>query len=217
MFTKVLIADDHQIVRQGLRLLLEKEPDLEVVAEAEDGRTTVRLARELKPGVIIMDVAMPGLNGIEATRQIISESPATKVIALSMYADRRFVVNMLKAGASGYLLKDCAFEELTRAIRAVLSHKTYLSPGVTDILVKDCKLGAPMNEVSAYALLTPREREVLQLMAEGKSTAKIADQLHVSVKTVESHRQQLMQKLNLRSVAELTKYAIREGLTSLEM
>jgi DNA-binding NarL/FixJ family response regulator len=217
MFTKVLIADDHQIVRQGLRLLLEKEPDLKVVAEAEDGRTTVRLARELQPGVIIMDVAMPGLNGIEATRQIISESPATKVIALSMYADRRFVVNMLKAGASGYLLKDCAFEELTRAIRAVLSHKTYLSPGVTDILVKDCKLGAPMNEVSAYALLTPREREVLQLMAEGKSTAKIADQLHVSVKTVESHRQQLMQKLNLRSVAELTKYAIREGLTSLEM
>ncbi len=217
MFTKVLIADDHQIVRQGLRILLEKESDLKVVAEAEDGRTTVRLARELKPGLIIMDVAMPGLNGIEATRQIMSESPGTKVIALSMYADRRFVVNMLKAGALGYLLKDCAFEELTRAIRAVLSHKTYLSPGVTDILVKDCKLGAPMNEVSAFALLTPREREVLQLMAEGRSTAKIADQLHVSVKTVESHRQQLMQKLNLRSVAELTKYAIREGLTSLEM
>jgi DNA-binding NarL/FixJ family response regulator len=217
MFTKVLIADDHQIVRQGLRILLEKEPDLKVVAEAEDGRTTVRLARELKPELIIMDVAMPGLNGIEATRQIMSESPGSKVIALSMYADRRFVVNMLKAGALGYLLKDCAFEELTRAIRAVLSHKTYLSPGVTDILVKDCKLGAPMNEVSAFALLTPREREVLQLMAEGKSTAKIADQLHVSVKTVESHRQQLMQKLNMRSVAELTKYAIREGLTSLEM
>jgi DNA-binding NarL/FixJ family response regulator len=217
MFTKIIIADDHQIVRQGLRILLEKESDLKVVAEADDGRSTVRMARELKPGVIIMDVAMPGLNGIEATRQIIAESPATKVIALSMYADRRFVVNMLKAGASGYLLKDCAFEELTRAIRAVLAHKTYLSPGVTDILVKDCKLGAPMNEVSAFALLTPREREVLQLMAEGKSTAKIADQLHVSVKTVESHRQQLMQKLNLRSVAELTKYAIREGLTSLEM
>lgn len=216
MFTKILIADDHQIVRQGLRILLEKESDLKVVAEAEDGRSTVRLARELKPGLIIMDVAMPGLNGIEATRQIMAESPATKVIALSMYADRRFVVNMLKAGASGYLLKDCAFEELTRAIRVVLAHKTYLSPGVTDILVKDCKLGAPMNEVSAFALLTPREREVLQLMAEGKSTAKIADQLHVSVKTVESHRQQIMQKLNLRSVAELTKYAIREGLTSLE-
>ena len=127
MVTKILIADDHQIVRQGLRFLLEKESDLKVVAEAEDGRTTVRLARELNPGVIIMDVAMPDLNGIEATRQIVAESPATKVIALSMYADRRFVVNMLQAGASGYLLKDCAFEELIRAIRAVLAQKTYLS------------------------------------------------------------------------------------------
>jgi two-component system response regulator NreC len=216
MVTKILIADDHQIVRQGLRFLLEKESDLKVVAEADNGRTTVRLARELNPGVIIMDVAMPELNGIEATRQIIAESPATKVIALSMYADRRFVVNMLKAGASAYLLKDCAFEELIRAIRVVLAHKTYLSPGVTDILVKDCQMGIPMNEISAFALLTPREREVLQLMSEGNSTAKIADRLHVSIKTVESHRQQLMQKLNLRSVAELTKYAIREGLTSLE-
>jgi DNA-binding NarL/FixJ family response regulator len=216
MVTKILIADDHQIVRQGLRFLLEKESDLKVVAEAEEGRSTVRLARELRPGVIIMDVAMPDLNGIEATRQIIAESPATKVIALSMYADRRFVVNMLKAGASGYLLKDCAFEELIRAIRVVLAHKTYLSPGVTDILVKDCKMGTPLNEPSAFGVLTSREREVLQLMSEGQSTAKIADQLHVSVKTVESHRQQLMQKLNLRSVAELTKYAIREGLTSLE-
>ena len=216
MTVKILIADDHQIVRQGLRFLLEKEADLKVVAEADDGRTTVRLARELNPGVIIMDVAMPDLNGIEATRQIIAESPAIKVIALSMYADRRFVINMLKAGASGYLLKDCAFEELTRAIRVVLLHKTYLSPGVTDILVKDCKFGAPENEISAFGLLTSREREVLQLMSEGNSTAKIAGNLHVSVKTVESHRQQLMQKLNLRSVAELTKYAIREGLTSLE-
>jgi two-component system, NarL family, response regulator NreC len=217
MTVRILIADDHQIVRQGLRFLLEKEPDMKVVAEAEDGRNTVRIARELNPAVIIIDVAMPDLNGIEATRQIISESPATKIIALSMYADRRFVVNMLKAGASGYLLKDCAFEELTRAIRVVLTHRTYLSPGVTDILVKDCKMGTPLNEASAFGVLTSREREVLQLMSEGRSTAKIADQLHVSVKTVESHRQQLMQKLNLRSVAELTKYAIREGLTSLEV
>ncbi len=216
MPVNILIADDHQIVRQGLRFLLEKEIDLKVVAEAEDGRTTVRMARDLQPGVVIMDVAMPDLNGIEATRQILAESPKIKVIALSMYADRRFVVNMLKAGASGYLLKDCAFEELTRAIRVVLAHKTYLSPGVTDILVKDCKLGAPMHETSAFGILSPREREVLQLMSEGHSTTKIADHLHVSVKTVESHRQQLMHKLNLRSVAELTKYAIREGLTSLE-
>jgi two-component system response regulator NreC len=217
MVTKVLIADDHQIVRQGLRTLLEKEHDMKVVAEAEDGRNTVRLARELQPGVIIMDVAMPDLNGIEATRQIAAELPKTKIIALSMYADRRFVVNMLKAGASGYLLKDCAFEELTRAIRVVLANKTYLSPGVSDILVKDYMTGGSSGqETSVFSVLTPREREVLQLMSEGNSTNQIADCLHVSIKTIETHRQQVMHKLNMRSVAELTKYAIREGLTSLE-
>jgi len=216
MVTKVLIADDHQIVRQGLRTLLEKEPDLKVVAEAEDGRSTVRLARETQPEVIIMDVAMPDLNGIEATRQIVSELPKAKVIALSMYADRRFVVNMLKAGASGYLLKDCAFEELTRAIRAVLAHKTYLSPGVSDIVVKDYMTGGSALETSVFSVLTPREREVLQLMSEGKSTNQIAYCLHVSVKTIETHRQQVMHKLKMHSVAELTKYAIREGLTTLE-
>jgi two-component system response regulator NreC len=216
MFIKVLIADDHQIVRQGLRNLLEKEHDLKVVAEAEDGRSTVRLARETQPQLIIMDVAMPDLNGIEAARQIVSELPRVKVIALSMYADRRFVVNMLKAGAAGYLLKDCAFEELNRAIRAVLAHKTYLSPGVSDILVKDYMTGGPAQETSVFSVLTPREREVLQLMSEGKSTNQIADSLHVSVKTIETHRQQVMHKLNMHSVAELTKYAIREGLTSLD-
>jgi DNA-binding NarL/FixJ family response regulator len=216
MAIKVLIADDHQIVRQGLRTLLEKEPDLQVVAEADDGRATVQLVREMLPDVVIMDVAMPDLNGIEATRQIVAEFPKIKVIALSMYADRRFVVNMLKAGASGYLLKECAFEELVRAIRLVLSHKTYLSPGVTDIVVKDFVQGAPGTEPSVFSVLSPREREVLQLMAEGKSTSQIASSLYVSVKTVETHRQQVMQKLNIHSIAELTKYAIREGLTSLE-
>jgi len=217
MGIRILIADDHQIVRQGLRTLLEKEPDLEVVAEAEDGRATVRMVRELTPEVVIMDVAMPDLNGIEATRQIVSEFPGIKVIALSMYADRRFVVNMLKAGASGYLLKDCAFEELTRAIRLVMAHKTYLSPGVTDIVVKDYMQGTPATtKHSVFSALTPREREVLQLMAEGKSTSQIAERLHVSVKTIETHRQQVMNKLNIHSVAELTKYAIREGLTTLE-
>ncbi len=215
MAIKVLIADDHQIVRQGLRTLLEKEPDLEVVAEAENGRSTVRLVRESHPEVVIMDVAMPDLNGIEATRQIISENPKVKVIALSMYADRRFVSNMLKAGASGYLLKDCASEELVRAIRVVLAHKTFLSPGVADIVVKDY-VQTPMGpEASVFNVLSNREREVLQLMAEGKSTNQIAELLHVSVKTVETHRQQMMQKLKIHSVAELTKYAIREGLTTL--
>jgi DNA-binding NarL/FixJ family response regulator len=217
MAIKVLIADDHQIVRQGLRTLLEGEPDLKVVAQSEDGRTTVRLARELAPEVIIMDVAMPDLNGIEATRQIVTERPQVKVIALSMYADRRFVVNMLKAGASGYLLKDCAYEELVRAIRVVLAHKTYLSPGVTDIVVREYAQGGPTDQgASVFSLLSPREREVLQLMSEGKSTNKIADSLHVSVKTVETHRQQVMHKLNIHNVAGLTKYAIREGLTSVE-
>jgi DNA-binding NarL/FixJ family response regulator len=215
MAIRILIADDHRIVRQGLRTLLQKEPDLQVVAEADDGRVTVRLVREMVPDVVIMDVAMPDLNGIEATRQIVSEFPQVKVIALSMYADRRFVVNMLRAGAVGYLLKDCAFEELARAIRAVLAHKVYLSPGVTDIVVKGFVQGNP-QEASAYQVLTCREREVLQLMAEGRSTAQIAESLHVSGKTIETHRQQMMQKLNLRSVAELTKYAIREGLTTLE-
>jgi len=215
MAIKVLIADDLQIVRQGLRTLLEREPDLEVVAEAENGRSTVRLARESHPEVIIMDVAMPDLNGIEATRQIISEMPKVKVIALSMYADRRFVSNMLKAGASGYLLKDCASEELVRAIRVVLAHKTFLSPGVADIVVKDYVQTPLGPEASVFNILSNREREVLQLMAEGKSTSQIAECLHVSVKTVETHRQQMMQKLKMHSVAELTKYAIREGLTTL--
>jgi DNA-binding NarL/FixJ family response regulator len=215
MTIKVFIADDHQIVRQGLRTLLEREPDLEVVAEAENGRSTVRLARESHPEVIIMDVAMPDMNGIEATRQIISEMPKVKVIALSMYADRRFVANMLKAGASGYLLKDCASEELVRAIRVVMAHKTFLSPGVADIVVKDYVQAPLGSEVSAFSVLSNREREVLQLMAEGRSTNQIAECLHVSVKTVETHRQQMMQKLKMHSVAELTKYAIREGLTTL--
>ena len=215
--TRIIIADDHKILRQGLRTLLSKEPDMEVVAEAEDGRRTVTLVREMIPHIVIMDVNMPDLNGIEATRQILSEYPDVKVIALSMHADRRFVINMLKAGAHGYLLKDCAFEELAQAIRLVMSNKTYLSPGVAEIVVKDYVGRVPGPRQSAFSVLTNREREVLQLMAEGKSTSQIAELLHISVKTVETHRQQIMHKLRIRSVAELTKYAIREGLTSLEV
>ena len=214
MSIKVLIADDHQIVRDGLRSMLEKEPWIKVVGEAEEGRTTLRLARELAPDVIIMDVSMPDLNGIEATRQIIAEFPTIKVIALSMHNDRRFVLNMIKAGAKGYLLKDSAFKELAKAIKVVVSNQTYLSGEIADILVQDYLSCATPDEFSAFQLLSPREREVLQLLAEGKSSNQIAESLHISVKTVETHRAQLMAKLKIKSIAELTKYAIREGITA---
>jgi DNA-binding NarL/FixJ family response regulator len=214
MSIKVMIADDHQIVREGLRAMLEKEHDIQVVGEAVDGRMTERLARELVPDVIIMDVAMPDLNGIEATRQIVAELPGVKIIALSMHDDRRFVLNMLKAGAAGYMLKDCAFKDLAKAIRVVMAHKTYLSHEIADIVVKDYLASSSPMESSVFQLLSPREREVLQLIAEGKTSSQVADNLHISVKTVESHRQQIMMKLKIKSVAELTKYAIREGLTS---
>jgi two-component system response regulator NreC len=214
MSIKVMIADDHQIVREGLRAMLEKEHDIKVVGEAVDGRMTERLARELAPDVIIMDVAMPDLNGIEATRQIVSELPGVKIIALSMHDDRRFVLNMFKAGAAGYMIKDCAFKDLAKAIRVVMAHKTYLSHEIADIVVKDYLASSSPTESSVFQLLSPREREVLQLIAEGRTSNQIADNLHISVKTVESHRQQIMVKLKIKSVAELTKYAIREGLTS---
>jgi DNA-binding NarL/FixJ family response regulator len=212
----ILVADDHKILRQGLRTLLAKEPDLQVVAEAEDGRNAVRLVRELSPQVVIMDVGMPDLNGIEATRQILQESPETKIIALSMHSDRRFVTNMIKAGASGYLLKDSAFEELATAIRVVMAHKTYLSHEIAHVVVKDYVQRGSKDDPSAFSVLSPREREVLQLMAEGKTNRQIAETLYVSLKTVETHRQQIMNKLEIHNIVELTKYAIREGLASLD-
>jgi len=215
MSIKIILADDHQIVRQGLRTLLAAEPDMEVVAEADNGRAVIKLAQELRPQVVIMDITMPDLNGIEATRQILAESPGIKVIALSMHSDSLFVLNMLRAGASGYLLKDCALEELVKAIRTVVSNKTYLSPGISDIVIKDFVSGRAATDSSAFSVLTVREREVLQLMAEGKNTNQIADSLCISIKTVEAHRKQMMNKLEMHSVAELTKYAIRQGLTTL--
>jgi two-component system, NarL family, response regulator NreC len=216
MNIQIIIADDHQIVRQGLRTLLEQEPDMQVIAEAEDGRRAVALAKELIPHVVVMDVEMPDLNGIEAAMQILCDYPQVKIIALSMYSDRRFVTNMLKAGASAYLLKDCAFEELVQAIRLAMSNRIYLSPGVADVVIKDFVCQPPPPSRSVFSVLTNREREVLQLLSEGKRTSQIAESLHISIKTVETHRQQIMHKLSMRSVAELTKYAIREGLTSLE-
>ncbi len=217
MTIKIMLAEDHKIVRQGLRNLLASEPDIQVVAEADNGRLVLPRVKEFAPHLVIMDITMPGLNGIEATRQIQAECPGVKVIALSMHSDSLFVLNMLKAGASGYLLKDCALEDLVRAIRTVMGHKTYLSPGISDVVIKDFVSGWDHADRSgAFSVLTAREREVLQLLAEGKSTTQIADCLCVSVKTVESHRKQIMSKSGIRSVAELTKYAIRQGLTSLE-
>jgi len=216
MSIRILLADDHKITRQGLRSLLEKQPDMEVVAEAEEGRTAVRLVRELVPNVVIMDVSMPDLNGMEATRQIVGEFPNVKIIALSMHSDSLFVTEMLRSGASGYLLKDCAFEELERAIRTVVADKTYLSPSISGLVVDDYLHRLSKADFSDSEVLTDREREVLQLMAEGKSTKQIALRLHISVKTVETHRRQIMNKLDIHTVAELTKYAIRKGLTSLE-
>jgi DNA-binding NarL/FixJ family response regulator len=215
MSIRIIIADDHNIVRDGLRSLIEKEPDIEVIAEAENGRTAVRIAMELTPEVVVMDIAMPDLNGIEATRQIIAALPGTKVIALSMHADKRYIMEMLKAGASGYILKDSAYEELISAIRTALNNRTYLSPQVAEIVVGDYVQLARTADGSAFSLLSAREREVLQLLAEGNSTAQIADRLCISVKTVETYRKHIMEKLAMRSIAELTKYAIREGLTSL--
>ena len=216
MSIRILLADDHQITRQGLKSLLEEQQDIEVIDEAEDGRTAVCLVRKLAPDVVIMDVSMPDLNGVEATRQIASGSPTTKVIALSMHSDALFVTEMLKSGASGYLLKDCAFEELDRAIRTVMSGNTYLSPAISGVVVDDYLHRLSKADFSDSEVLTDREREVLQLLAEGNSTKRIALKLHISAKTVETHRRQIMNKLDIYTVAELTKYAIRKGLTSLE-
>jgi NarL family two-component system response regulator LiaR len=211
---RIVIADDHQLIREGLRGLLDREPDMEVVGEAQDGRAALGLVADLSPEVVIMDVAMPDLNGIEATRKVIAAFPAIRVIALSMHSDKRFVAGMLKAGASGYLLKDCAFSELASAVRTVAAGKVYLSPGIAGLVAEEFA-GRFAPDRPALPL-TDREREVLQLIAEGQATKRIAARLGLSVKTVETHRRQMMDKLGLHSVAELTKYAIREGLTSLE-
>ena len=215
MSIRIVVADDHKLVRDGLRSLLEKQKGMEVVAETEDGRTTVQQVQKQSPDVVIMDISMHDLNGVDATRQIIAKSPRVKVLALSIHSDRRFVAGMLSAGASGYLLKDSGFVELADAIRIVVSNQTYLSPRIAGIVAEDYVNRRRATEATAHSILTPREREVLQLIAEGKSTKQTARHLQVSVKTIESHRQNMMEKLEICSVAELTKYAVREGLTSL--
>ncbi len=213
MSIPILLADDHKIMRDGLRSLLSKEQGFEVIGEAENGRIAVKLARKLSPKLVIMDITMPELNGMDAARQILNECPGAKIIALSMHSDRRFVVEMFKAGVSGYLLKDCAFEELTRAIKAVMANQKYVSPAIAGMVIEDY-VDYMSSERTLTNELTHREREVLQLIAEGMTTKQIAHNLNVSGKTVETHRRKIMKKLNIHSIAELTKVAIQEGLTS---
>lgn len=216
MVTRVIIADDHKILRDGLRTVLEDGTGIEVVGESNNGWDTVRLVKQLEPDVVIMDVAMPDLNGIDATRQIRAADVDTRVLALSMHSDSRYVKGMLQAGASGYMLKDCAAEELIGAIHTVVSGRIYVSPGIAGVIVKDYMQHLSGETGVEGPALSAREREVLQLLAEGRSTAEIAERMHVSVKTVETHRKRVMDKLDLRSIAALTKYAIREGITSLD-
>ena len=210
---KILLADDHKMLRDGLKAILEKE-GLQVVGEAATGHEAIEMARRLRPAIVVMDISMPELNGIDATRRIVAELPGTKVIGLSMNSDRRYVLAMFAAGAVGYLLKNSASEELIQAVHAVSNDLTYVSPSIAAIVVDRLVDGRPA-EVKAKPL-SPREREVLQLLAEGKSSKDIATRLDLAVPTVETHRRQIMDKLNLRTIAELTKYAIREGITSID-
>ena len=216
MTIRIMLADDHKMIRDGLRALIEKQKNMEVVGEAADGKAAVALARKVSPDIVVIDIGMPELNGIEATRQITALPGKPKIIGLSMHSDRRYVSQMLKSGASGYLLKDSAFEELIKAISVVTKGQVYLGPEIARTFVDDYKRIAKDDDGSAYHLLTERERQVLQQIAEGASTKEIASALSVSVKTIETHRRQIMEKLHLHSVAELTKYAVKEGLTDLE-
>jgi DNA-binding NarL/FixJ family response regulator len=213
MQARVLIGDDHRLLREGLRSLLQRN-GFDVAGDTGDGRTAVKLARQIKPDVVILDVSMPLLNGIEAARQISKEVPHSKVIVMSMHAASHFVLAALRAGAVGYLLKEAAFEELLIAVRSVLRGQTYLSPAIAGTVVRATARRPSNKRELLRNAISRRETEVLQLLAEGKSTKEIAAGLYVSVKTVETHRKQIMDKLNLHRVAELTKYAIREGLTT---
>ena len=214
MKTRIILVDGHTLMREGLRSLLEKEPDVEVVGEAEDGRGALAVASTTAHDVLLTEVHMPNLNGIDATRQILAASPETKVIALSGSSDERDVDAMLRAGARGFVVKESTSQELLLAIRAAARGEAYLSPRITGQLTDRLRASVNFLQASPREVLVGREREILQLIAEGKSSRAIASVLHISVSTVEGHRRNLMKKLGLHSIAELTKYAIREGLTS---
>jgi DNA-binding NarL/FixJ family response regulator len=215
MSTTILLADDHQLMREGLVALLQRQDDMEVVGQAVNGIEAFDLTRQLDPDIVIMDINMPELNGIEAARKINKHCPGVKVLALSVHTDQNFVLDMLRAGAAGYLLKDCALDELTLAIHMIMEDKYYLSPAITGTVLEDFLHDRGQLKTS-LSLLTMREREVLQMIAEGNSTREIAASLEISAKTVETHRLRLMNKLGLRNVADLTKFALREGLTTLD-
>ncbi|MCM2266303.1 MAG: response regulator transcription factor [Elusimicrobiales bacterium] len=215
MEKKILICDDHKIFREGLRALLEKQPGVKVVGGARDGIEAVKLTKELSPDIVIMDISMPGLNGIEAARKLSKVKKSARVIALSMHNDRKYVTEIIKAGARAYLLKDSAFEELMDAIKAVSCGRFFLSAGITSIVLDDYIKGPSRDPRSVFTLLSAREREVLQLLAEGLRTKEISQKLSLSVKTVETHRKKIMEKLGIASIAGLTRYAVKEGLITL--
>ena len=211
MKIKILLVDDHQILRDGIRNVIEKNISMEVIAEAKDGREAIKLCKQLKPNVVIMDIAMEGLNGVEATTRIVQENPETKIIALSMHSNKRFVLGMFKAGAYGYLLKDCDSDELIKAIKTVSINQKYIAQNISAVILNEFISGEQEEEI-----LTSREKEILQLIAEGKSSKDIGEILFLSSKTVDSHRKNIMDKLELHSLPELTKYAIKIGLINLD-
>jgi len=211
----ILLVDDHDILRGGLAAVLNNEPDMEVVGEAEEGRGALDMVRQHKPDIVVMDVTMPHLNGIDATSQICKEVSETRVLALSMHGESKFVSRMLEAGAKGYLTKNCTPEELVNAVRTVHNGKVYLSPKIATVVIQDYVDPDKSDSGPSLNALSSREREVLQLFAEGKTTKQIATMMHLSPKTIETHRSHIMEKLDIHSIAELTKFSLREGLTSL--
>ena len=215
MTTKVLIADDHQLFREGLVNLLSSAPDVEVIAEAEDGKEATEKTKKLKPDVLLIDIGMPHMNGIEATRVLKKDMPDLKIIAVSMHSDRQFVKGILEAGADGYLLKNCTYRQLIDAIQSVNSGKKYLSDDITEMIIKGY-LDPSETETESYTELSEREMEILKLYAEGKSTREISEKLFISVKTVGTHKQHILEKLGLKTNADLVKYAIKEGLIQLQ-
>ncbi len=215
MSIRILVADNHGILRQGIIALIEKQSDMEVVGEADNGLTAVEMACNLRPDVVLMDITMPVLNGIEATRQIKKKLPEIKVLVLSIHAKREFVLDMIKAGISGYMVKECVLDDLVRAIKAVVNNQSYLSPQIASIVLEGIAKDSIFDIAGGLqGTLRPREKQILQLLTEGKSAKQIASQLDLSVKTIEANRRQIMEKTDADNLADLTKYAIRQGLTT---